>query len=93
MDRRGAPVLLSAPDGDRQVPDAETMAGAILASGAQIVTVALRRVGRIPEEDDMLGPLQRMTGITLMPNTSGARNAPEAIRAARLGGNSPVVPS
>jgi len=33
----------------------------------------------------MLGPLQRLTGITLMPNTSGARNASEAIRAARLG--------
>ena len=71
--------------GTGKFQDAETMAGAILASGAQIVTVALRRVGRIPEADDMLGPLQRMTGITLMPNTSGARNASEAIRAARLG--------
>lgn len=33
----------------------------------------------------MLGPLRRLEGITLMPNTSGARNASEAIRAARLG--------
>ena len=65
--------------------DAETMVGAVRASGTQIVTVALRRVGRIPQEDDMLGPLQKLGGITLMPNTSGARNATEAVRAARLG--------
>jgi len=71
--------------GTGKFQDAETMAGAVLASGTQIVTVALRRVGRIPQEDDMLGPLQQLGGITLMPNTSGARNASEAIRAARLG--------
>jgi thiazole synthase len=65
--------------------DAETMAGAVRASGAQIVTVALRRVGRDSREDDMLAPLRRLRGITLMPNTSGARNASEAVRAARLG--------
>jgi thiazole synthase len=64
--------------------DAETMAHAILASGAQIVTVALRRVGP-GGGDDLLGPLLRLPGITLMPNTSGARTAAEAIRAARLG--------
>jgi len=46
----GTPVFIAAPDGDRQFQDAETMAGAILASGAQIVTVALRRVGRIPRK-------------------------------------------
>ncbi|MGB5196330.1 MAG: thiazole synthase, partial [Candidatus Deferrimicrobium sp.] len=71
--------------GTGKFQDAETMAGAVLASGTQIVTVALRRVGRIPQEDDMLGPLRQLGGITLMPNTSGARNASEAIRAARLG--------
>ncbi len=71
--------------GTGKFQDAETMVGAILASGTQIVTVALRRVGRDPEEDGMLGPLHRLKGITLMPNTSGARDASEAIRAARLG--------
>lgn len=71
--------------GTGKYQDAETMVGAVLASGAQIVTVALRRMGRIPQEDDMLGPLGELKGITLMPNTSGARNASEAIRAARLG--------
>ncbi len=71
--------------GTGKFENAETMVGAVLASGAQIVTVALRRIGRNPREDDMLGPLQRLGGVTLMPNTSGARNASEAIRAARLG--------
>ena len=71
--------------GTGKFQDAETMVGAVLASGTQIVTVALRRVGRNPQEDDMLGPLQEIKGITLMPNTSGARDASEAIRAARLG--------
>ena len=71
--------------GTGKFQDAETMVGAVRASGAQIVTVALRRVGRNPREDDMLGSLGELKGITLMPNTSGARNASEAIRAARLG--------
>jgi thiazole synthase len=71
--------------GTGKFQDAETMALAVLASRAQIVTVALRRVCRAPREDDMLGPLRQLGGVTLMPNTSGARNAAEAIRAARLG--------
>ncbi|HQU14268.1 MAG TPA: thiazole synthase, partial [Thermodesulfobacteriota bacterium] len=75
--------------GTGKFENAETMVGAVLASGAQIVTVALRRIGRSPREDDMLGPLGELKGITLMPNTSGARNASEAIRAALCG--SPFV--
>jgi thiazole synthase len=71
--------------GTGKFQDAETMASAVLASRAQIVTVALRRVCRAPREDDMLDPLRQLGGVTLMPNTSGARNAAEAIRAARLG--------
>lgn len=65
--------------------DAASMAAAIRASGAQLVTVALRRVGRDPGPDDLVAPLLEIPGVTLMPNTSGARNAAEAIRAARLG--------
>ncbi len=66
--------------------DAKTMADAIRTSGAQLVTVALRRLaGGSGGTDDLLGPLLELPGITLMPNTSGARNAAEAIRAARLG--------
>ena len=48
--------------GTGKFQDAETMVGAVIASGAQIVTVALRRVGRNPREDDMLGPLRGAEG-------------------------------
>lgn len=62
----------------------EVMLGAIKASGAELVTVALRRFNRERPSDDLLGPLSGL-GITLVPNTSGARNAAEAVRAAQLG--------
>ncbi|MEI6149280.1 MAG: thiazole synthase [bacterium] len=62
----------------------EIMVKAIAASGAQLVTVALRRVNPGRPSDDLLGPLTKLN-VTLVPNTSGARNAAEAIRAARLG--------
>jgi thiazole synthase len=62
----------------------EVMLEAIKASGAELVTVALRRFNRDRPSDDLLGPLTRL-GITLVPNTSGARNAAEAVRAAQLG--------
>ncbi|MEI8351914.1 MAG: thiazole synthase [bacterium] len=62
----------------------EIMIESVRASGAQMVTVALRRFNRERPSDDLLGPLSKL-GITLIPNTSGARNAAEAVRAAMLG--------
>ena len=62
----------------------EVMLAAVRASGAQLVTVALRRFNREQPADDLMTPLQAL-GITLVPNTSGARNAAEAVRAAQLG--------
>jgi len=62
----------------------EVMIEAIRASGAELVTVALRRFNRERPSDDLLAPLARL-GVTLVPNTSGARNAEEAVRAAMLG--------
>ncbi|MFI4910501.1 MAG: thiazole synthase [Sedimentisphaeraceae bacterium JB056] len=59
------------------------MAEAIDASGADIVTVALRRVDIENENDDMLGAIDQSKYL-LLPNTSGARDAEEAIRLARL---------
>jgi thiazole synthase len=61
----------------------EVMAGAIAASEAEIVTVALRRVDIENESDDMLAAIDREK-VLLLPNTSGARDAQEAIRLARL---------
>ncbi len=59
------------------------MAAAIEASGTQMVTVALRRVDIENKNDDLLAAIDR-TKYLLLPNTSGARDAAEAIRLARL---------
>lgn len=59
------------------------MEEALLASGSELVTVALRRVNIDGEDDDILQHLQHRH-INLLPNTSGVRNAEEAIFAARL---------
>lgn len=59
------------------------MAEALDASGAQIVTVALRRVDMDNPRDHILSAIDR-NRYWLLPNTSGARNADEAIRLARL---------
>ncbi|NTV67218.1 MAG: thiazole synthase [Chlorobaculum sp.] len=60
------------------------MIEAVRASGAQLVTVALRRFNREQAEDDLFGPLSQIEGLTLMPNTSGAATASEAIKAAHI---------
>ncbi|NTW52704.1 MAG: thiazole synthase [Chlorobiaceae bacterium] len=61
-----------------------SMLEAVRSSGTQLVTVALRRFNRNQAEDDLFGPLSEIGGITLMPNTSGAATAKEAILAAHI---------
>jgi thiazole synthase len=61
----------------------ELMAEAIEKSGTEIVTVALRRVDIENENDDILSAIDRARYL-LLPNTSGARSADEAVRLARL---------
>ncbi len=61
----------------------EIMKKAIEASGSEIVTVALRRVDINDPTENMLGAIDRSKYV-LLPNTSGARDAEEAIRLARL---------
>lgn len=64
----------------------ETMAAALEASGTEIVTVALRRADLSGKGDafanilDFIDPKKYL----LLPNTSGARDATEAVRLARL---------
>ena len=64
----------------------EVMRDALAASGAEIVTVALRRADLSGRRDpfanilDFIDPDRYL----LLPNTSGARNAEEAVRLARL---------
>ena len=54
----------------------------IKASKTQVVTVALRRVDFDTKGENMLEYLPK--GVIIMPNTSGARNATEAVRIARI---------
>ena len=61
----------------------DIMARAIEASETQMVTVALRRVDIENENDNMLAAIDRQK-YQLLPNTSGARDAEEAIRLSRL---------
>lgn len=59
------------------------MEAAVLAAETELVTVALKRVDTGTDTDDLLQHL-RHPHIHLLPNTSGARNAKEAIFAAQL---------
>lgn len=58
------------------------MRKAIEESGTEIVTVALRRVDIANPQDDILQHIDK--SILLLPNTSGAKDAEEAVRLARL---------
>ena len=63
--------------------DFDEMNQAIAASGAEIVTVALRRVENIPGKPNLLSALDRKRYV-LLPNTAGCYTAEEAIRTCRL---------
>ncbi len=61
------------------------MAKAVESCGSQLVTVALRRVDLArPAEDDPVIAHLDPDKVMIVPNTSGARNADEAVRIARL---------
>lgn len=59
------------------------MLAAIECSGSQLVTMAMKRLDLKTGSDDILQPLLS-SGVKLLPNTSGARNAKEAVFAAEL---------
>lgn len=61
----------------------EAMALAIEASGTEMVTLAMKRIDMNDPQDDMLAHVRR-PGIQLLPNTSGVRDADEAVLAAQL---------
>ena len=52
------------------------------ASQAQVITVALRRIDMQASEENIISHIPKE--MILMPNTSGARTAEEAVRIARL---------
>ena len=61
----------------------QVMGEAIKASGSQMVTVAMKRIDLDDKGDDMLKHIA-LPGIQLLPNTSGVRNAEEAVFAAKM---------
>ena len=61
----------------------ELMEKALLASGTEMVTVAMKRVDLDNKDDDMLKHIVH-PHIQLLPNTSGVRNAEEAVFAAQM---------
>ncbi|MDE6248599.1 MAG: thiazole synthase, partial [Paramuribaculum sp.] len=70
--------------GTGKFPSNKVMLDAILASGSEMITVAMKRVDiEHSEEDDMLRHINR-DHVQFLPNTSGVRNAEEAVIAARL---------
>lgn len=61
---------------DAMIPDV------IQHSESEVITVALRRVNFDSQEENVIQYIPK--DITLLPNTSGARNAEEAVRIAKL---------
>lgn len=61
----------------------EVMEQSILASGTEMVTVAMKRIELGDQEDDMLKHIVH-PNIQLLPNTSGVRDAEEAVFAAQM---------
>lgn len=59
------------------------MQAAIAASGTEMVTVAMKRIELGDSDDDMLAHVVRPE-IQLLPNTSGVRDAEEAVFAAQM---------
>ncbi len=51
-------------------------------SGSQMITVALRRIDTTARSENILEHIPK--NVTLLPNTSGARTAEEAVRIARI---------
>lgn len=70
--------------GTGKYSNADLMMRSVAASQSELVTVALRRFDRDRTHDNLLEPLLSNPNIAIMPNTSGARNAAEAIKAAKI---------
>ncbi|HOW50551.1 MAG TPA: thiazole synthase [bacterium] len=62
----------------------EAMIAAVKASGTQVVTASLRRMDLGGKDESLLKPLLACPGITILPNTAGARTAEEAVYYAEM---------
>ena len=68
--------------GTGKFPNNSIIPEVVQKSGIHVVTIALRRIDFDSEEENMLNFIPK--DCILMPNTSGARNADEAVRIARI---------
>lgn len=70
--------------GTGKFPSSDLMEKSVIASGSEMITVAMKRVNLMNEAtDDMLTHINR-DHVQLLPNTSGVRNAKEAVLAAQM---------
>lgn len=70
--------------GTGKFPSPEIMLKSVIASGSEMITVAMKRVNMMNEAtDEMLTHINR-DHVQLLPNTSGVRNAKEAVLAAQM---------
>jgi thiazole synthase len=69
--------------GSGKYGSSQEMYESIIASGTQMVTVALKRIDTDATSDDLVDALKK-ANVKLWPNTSGVRNAKEAVFAAQL---------
>jgi len=69
--------------GTGKFPSLDLMESALESSGTQVVTVALRRVDLTAPQNNILDYIDPEK-VLILPNTSGTKNADEAVRLARL---------
>jgi thiazole synthase len=70
--------------GTGKFPSAEALQAALQSSQAEIVTVALRRVNLNQPQGDSIMSVLDPNRYLILPNTSGARTAAEAVRLAKM---------
>ncbi|RKD30530.1 thiazole synthase [Thermohalobacter berrensis] len=68
--------------GTGKFPNKKIIPDVIKSSGSKVITMALRRVDLNSKEENIIEYIPK--DCILLPNTSGARNAEEAVRIARL---------
>lgn len=70
--------------GTGKFPSPDVMLESVIASGSEMITVAMKRVNMLNEAtDEMLTHINR-DHVQLLPNTSGVRDAKEAVLAAQM---------
>jgi len=70
--------------GTSRYPNVQIMLEALKASGAELVTVAIRRINLQDTSEENIVALLKREGFTLLPNTAGCYTAKEAVLVAEL---------